>query len=270
MQSPGLGFVLDVIASILAAVLMAKPVKWLQDQPWTRYLLVCVMVSPLFYWAINHKAGIAEGSKQEPNLNIAEPQPQNASNRTALSVQKTDTGATQAVNVSTDEVPVKNIRSDVHLDGDIERTGNQIMAQFRVHLYKQDGWFDTGIPITDELFLKAYKANACSMPDDSRALQITVGKTIVYPPVGPDHGFVHLRSAEGSDGLPAFWLGHFDEAIIPEASLFHPLQARVLPAGEAPEQCDFYIIVFIRKTAHDEFSSVQLREDQELMKLVGR
>jgi hypothetical protein len=107
-------------------------------------------------------------------------------------------------------------RSKVLLPKGIERQPGEIMAQFRVHLFKQDGWYDPGIPITDDLYLKTFRSNSCALPDGGKAAQIMVGKTIVYPSTDPKAQFYHLRSMDGGDGR--WFRGYSQEVIIPEKS----------------------------------------------------
>ena len=156
-------------------------------------------------------------------------------------------------------------RSKVLLPKGIELQPGEIMAQFRVHLFKQDGWYDPGIPITDDLYLKLFRSNTCALPGGSKAAQIMVGKTIVYPQADPNAAIFHLRATDGADGR--WFRGHSQEVTIPEKSEFHPLKVRILPEGGAPEECEFYIIVIVRPPdTQGEFSAAQLREEEALTK----
>jgi hypothetical protein len=294
---------MSLAAGIIVSVLMPKPTKWLETHSLRWNIAVLIFVSGILFFSINHLVAIYEGSKQQPaqigysspvnpniqgapaqsNLNGLTPKPKNTSNRTASNLQEPSTEIPQAANSSANppvqlatsasfprppiqnEIPANNIRSEVHLPYGIERKPGEIMAQFRVHLFKQDGWFDPGIPITDDLYLKTYRANTCAVPGGGKGAQIMVGKTIVYPSTDPKAQFYHLRSMDGENGHRV--RNYSQEVIIPEKSIFHPLKVRILPLEGASEECDFFIIVILwSEGAQGEFSEVQQREEQALIK----
>jgi hypothetical protein len=163
-----------------------------------------------------------------------------------------------------DQVPAKKIRSEVHLVGGIYRfsganvTSPGIKAEFVVHLYKQDEWFDTGIPIASQLFLMLYPT------ENTRWVQVMIGNTGVDPPADPKVS-LYLRSSASEDAPRTPGLQH---VIIPEISIFRPLRVRVSPLDDAPEEVNFYIRVIIRGKGG--LSEVQQREEQAIMKQEGR
>jgi hypothetical protein len=150
-------------------------------------------------------------------------------------------------------------RSEVHLLQGIKRYSGLIQATFVVHLFKQDGWFDTGIPITDELNIHLYP------PSDTRWVQVMISKTIVALPTDPNVIFVHLVGKDGSQSETG--LKRSQDIVIPEKSIFHPLKVRVLSSDGAPEEVHFNIVVIIRGSGvQAELSTVQQHEEQALMK----
>ena len=57
------------------------------------------------------------------------------------------------------------------------------LHDFVIHLYKQDGWFDTGIPITADLWLNMRTLDANPGPiSDAHWVRGLVGSAIIYPP----------------------------------------------------------------------------------------
>jgi hypothetical protein len=133
-----------------------------------------------------------------------------------------------------------------------------IKAQFEVHLYKQDGWFNTGIPIASQLFLDLNPTS------DTRWVQLMIGNTVVDP-ADPKVN-LYLRSSANEVGPRTPGL---QNVMIPETSMFQPLKVRVSTSADAPEEVHFSIRVIDRGVgAGGKLSEVQQREEQDLMKWV--
>jgi len=166
------------------------------------------------------------------------------------------------------EAPAKTFRSEVHLPGGIYRfsgtnvVSQGIRAQFEVHLYKQDGWFNTGIPIASQLFL-----NLNPTPD-TRWVQLMIGNTIIDPPDPKTSLYLRLSANEVGPRTPGL-----QNVIIPETTMFQPLKVRVSTSADAPDEVHFFIRLIDRGVGAGgggELSEIQKREEQELMKWEGR
>jgi hypothetical protein len=148
-------------------------------------------------------------------------------------------------------------RSEVQLSAGLKQYPRVSQADFKVHLYKQDDWFDTGIPITNDLYL------ALIPPSNTRSVQVMIGKTIVDPPTDRPNVFIYLVSKERSQSDTRLKGSH--DVIIPEKSILHPLKVRVLPSDGTPDEVSFVIRLTIPgNPAQGELSTVLQREEEAL------
>jgi hypothetical protein len=140
---------------------------------------------------------------------------------------------------------------------------------FIVHIYDQDGWFDTGIPVTADLTIGIYVVSTAAgqtIPD-TNWIRGLIGDKIIYPP----------KDLTVIGGAVSTWApGSTPSNRVPDGSPEIPLpetakttlKLRIFPAGAAKDlQCRVKVFVYPADRAHPTaFTVAQQRELDELHK----
>jgi hypothetical protein len=140
---------------------------------------------------------------------------------------------------------------------------------FDVHISEQDGWFDTGIPVTADL--QVYLVDSGSEPGQAipynHWLQGRIGDSIIYPArdltvQGP------IVDTWASDPSPMPSTDSTQRIPLPESAK-QTLKMRIFPAGSANNiRCRVKVLIFPKdRNRPDDLTDAQQRELGELRKM---
>jgi hypothetical protein len=147
-------------------------------------------------------------------------------------------------------------------------SANDRMHEYHLHLFKEDGWYDTGLPITTDTAIIMMCPRQFPVDPPNAQIEAMIGGHVIYPP--PPIPFrqaidLYIRpSREDPKNLSA---GPYQYLSLPEQSLT-TLKLRIY-GDNAPESVQYMVSIYVEPFDHSHpqiYTPAQERERAELAK----
>ena len=145
---------------------------------------------------------------------------------------------------------------------------NPQQHEFKIDLKKQDGWFDTGIPVTADIMLLEFSVG--QGPGTGGFIRAMIGSNEIHPRGSTEFlQQIHLTTySPGNEPGPS--LGDADAQFLPMAAqALQTLKLRIVGDNAPDELGQVMVKIYVRpKDPNQQLSAIQQREQAELGKWV--
>ena len=190
---------------------------------------------------------------------LTSPQPSATPASTPIMDQRPAPRAPSKATRKKSSVPLKPV-STVKLSQVVADLGYH---RFDIKLSKQDGWFDTGIPVTAGTSLLMWSPSGGG---SSRWVEAMLGDTVLFPHGKNNH--IVVTTSTSKDDLQKNLPDVEEQYLMMSPSELHRLKIRVFP-DTAPDEIDYTVKVSFSNFSPSQSGSLtpsQEREQAELMK----